>query len=158
MPSYCHYTFAGLTVFTMAFTGCGPTDEQCPRPVGDYYGSYGIVAGNCTRITGRPLTFGADDPVNASYMRTSPSGPERTVLNRVGCTIEVKQDVTDMSGTSTLQGELSVNGTALQGVLSYSELLPDGKTERCRGRVDAEYALPDGVVIGAAAQAALMSP
>jgi len=158
MPSYCLYTFAGVTVFAMTCAGCAPSEAQCPKPVGDYLGAYGIVAGNCTRVVGRPLTFGVDDPVNTSYTRTPPTGPERTVLNRVGCTIEVKQDVTDMAGTSTLQGELIVSEGVLQGVLSYSELLPDGKTERCRGQVDAEYSVQDGVPIGAAAQAALMNP
>jgi hypothetical protein len=158
MPSYYHYTFAGLAAFTLTFTGCAAGNGQCAKPVGDYTGSYGIVAGNCTRVVGRTLVFDQNDTVNTVMTMNQSTGPTRTELNRVGCTIEVRQDVTDMGVTSTLQGELEVNGNTLSGMLAYSELMPDGKTERCRGQIDAQYELNDGVPVGAAAQAVLMSP
>jgi len=158
MPSYCHYTFAGLAACALTFSGCAAGDGRCAKPVGAYLGSYGVVAGTCTRIVGRPLMFAKDDPVETSETVTPPTGPIRTTLNRVGCTIELKQEITDMGATATLQGELSVSDNSLSGMLYYSELLPDGKTERCRGQVDALYELQDGVPIGAAAQAALASP
>jgi hypothetical protein len=158
MPSYCHYTLAGFAAFALTFTGCAAGEGQCAKPVGDYIGSYGIVAGNCTRVVGRVLSFDRNDTVNTVMTVNSSTGPIRTELNRVGCTIEVKQDVTDMDITSRLQGELAVSGNTLNGMLYYSEIMPDGKTERCRGQVDAEYELNDGVPVGAAAQAALMSP
>src|SRR4051794_32953395 len=88
MPSYCHYTRAGLAALMLTFTGCAAGGGQCPKPVGDYYGSYGIVAGNCTRVVGRPLQFDQNDTVNTINTINPSTGPVRTELNRVGCTIE----------------------------------------------------------------------
>jgi hypothetical protein len=108
---------------------------------------------------GRNLSFASDDAVNTTKTMNSTGGFTSTEVDRLGCTLEVKQDVLEAGVTSTLVGELSVDDDAsLSGQLMYLELMPDGKTERCRSQVAATFSREDNVTIGAATQHATAAP
>lgn len=137
-------------------SGCGPTTEPCPRPVGNYVATYGLLNGTCTRAVGMQLTFPDEDRAQIINSVSAFGGPIITELNRLGCTVSLKQDWTEMGSHVSVQGQLSVDDKAtLTGELSYQEYMPDGTTMRCQSLVDANYALADGIPVGEAARAAL---
>ncbi|MEY4576815.1 MAG: hypothetical protein RL701_1518 [Pseudomonadota bacterium] len=151
----------GALVSVQAMSACGASSEGCPKPLGEYRGTYGLLGGGtCTRVPpGRSISFAPDDEINTTKTMNSTGGFTSTEVDRLGCTLAVKQDVLEAGVNSTLMGELSVEGDALlSGQLMYLELMPDGITERCRSQVTATFAREDGVSIGAAAQHATAAP
>jgi hypothetical protein len=136
--------------------GCAGTAEPCPRPVGNFVGTYGLLDGTCTRTPTQALSFPDDDKAQTVNRVNSAAGPVNTELNRLGCTVGIKQDWMDQGAKVAIQGQLTVeDGSNLTGQVYYQEYMADGVTMRCQSRLDASYSLQDGIPIGAAAQAAL---
>jgi hypothetical protein len=84
-----------------------------------------------------------------------------TEINLIGCTIAMTQQITVSQGTkkiSELSGELDVeDASALSGMVTRTEYMPDGTTVRCTGNYNATYTL-DSAPLGGAAQHALSAP
>jgi hypothetical protein len=114
----------------------------------------------------RDLKFSKDDPLVTVQMTTSLSDSVITEVNLIGCTVAVKQSISDAKGSNlvaSLKGELDVNDDGpLTGRFAYQEFMPDGKTLRCASDVEANYTLMDGSGtgsnLGAAAQHVLATP
>jgi len=141
-------------------TGCGvPVATECPRAIGVFHGRYTYMTGTCEpALQGRALLLESDDPGNTVRKVNNLSDVVTTEINLIGCTIGMKQDITDTLGTHKIQslmGDLSVHdGTALSGQIYRTEYMPDGSTVRCTGTYDATYTR-DGAVLGGAAEHAL---
>jgi len=144
-------------------TGCGvPVEGSCKRPVGNFHGAYTIADGNCGPFAGRDLLIGAEDPGSTTRDLKTLSDKVTTEVTLIGCSINLAQKITDPEGITTyseLSGVLNVldDESALEGVMSYTEYMPDGLTQRCRSTVNALYTLSGGT-IGAAAQIAQQHP
>jgi hypothetical protein len=147
----------------VAAAGCGQeTVSGCPRAVGVFHGQYSYVGGTCEpQYQARTLSLGKDDPTNTTTTTNYLSDSVTTEINLIGCTIDMKQQITDSMGTkkiSELRGELAVeDASALSGPITRTEYMPDGTTVRCTGQYDATYSL-DSAPLGGAAQHALSSP
>jgi len=138
---------------------CAPIQDNCPKPVGEFQGTYNLLNGTCTRLQSRALRFDKDEPLFSTIRMGTLGDSVVTEKNFVGCTIEVKQQIISSTGTAAIEGELTVHdGSALSGQLRYSEVMPDGVTELCRSQVSASYTLKDNITIGSAAQSALANP
>lgn len=161
MRSFCIHV-VGAVVCGVLSMGCAQSGGQCPRPVGAYKAAFTPVSGNCTQFMGRPLVFDPNEKDVVTTMMKSFGDLVTTEVNLIGCTIAVKQDITDPDGVkmiASLKGDLDVQeDTALTGRFTYFEFMPDGTTQRCASSVDVSYTLMDGSTLGAAAQAVLAAP
>jgi hypothetical protein len=150
------------TLLCLVSLGCGlPVAEGCPRATGVFQGTYSYLSGSCEpSFKGRALQLQADDPGNTVRTVNNLSDSVTTEINLIGCTIGMKQEITDMIGNrkiSALAGDLMVEDeSALSGRITRTEYMPDGATVRCTGQYNATYTR-DGAVLGAAAEHALMS-
>jgi hypothetical protein len=172
MRSFCFYGLSGtlvvglIAMFGVHSTGCVQGQGQCPRPIGAFHGTYSIMNGNCTSTVARDLMLSRDDQQNTVGTVKTLSDAVTTEVNLVGCTIGVKQRITDPEGTrliSDIEGELTVQDeSALVGTMNYVQYMPDGVTQQCRSQVAANYTLNGGMQtaspIGSAAQHALSTP
>jgi hypothetical protein len=154
---------AALVVGVVGLGACGqPTAESCPRAIGTFTGQYSFISGTCEpSFQGRELQLEKDDPGNTVRKVNNLSDSVTTEINLIGCTIGVKQEITDTAGVkkiSDINGDLNVeDASALSGEIARTEYMPDGTTVRCTAQYNATYTL-DGAVIGTAAQHALSSP
>jgi hypothetical protein len=172
MRSFCFYGLSGtlavglIAMLSTHSAGCVQGQGQCPRPIGAFHGTYSIMNGNCTSTVARDLTLSRDDQQNTVGTVKTLSDAVTTEVNLVGCTIGVKQRITDPDGTrliSDLEGELTVqDGSALVGTMNYVQYMADGVTQQCRSQVAANYTLAGATQaassIGAAAQHAISTP
>jgi hypothetical protein len=143
---------------------------QCPRPVGKFVGNYTPVSGNCTNIKSRNIQFEPGKELSILNTDKTLSDSVTTEVNLIGCTVTVEQSVSDPQETrriAHISGDLAVQDeSALSGRLAYQEFLPDGQTPSCFSEVEVSYIKQGagtvapglGNTIGAAAEAALMSP
>jgi hypothetical protein len=144
-----------------ALSGCVQGNGQCKKPVGAYHAAFQVMDGNCTPPLSRDLTLEADADQNTRITTTTLSDSVTTEINLIGCTIGVKQQITDTMGLvlkSRLEGELQVMGESaseLEGTLAYKEYMPDGATVRCASNVNASFTLSSSAPLGAAAAHAL---
>jgi hypothetical protein len=150
----------GAALLGLGWAGCGqPTATHCPRATGIFYGQYSYLTGTCDpSFQGRALLLDKDDPGNTTRKVNSLSDSVETETTLIGCTIAMRQEITDPEGLrkiSEVHGDLTVEDDAtLYGELTRTEYMPDGTTVRCTGQYDAYYTL-DGAVIGSAAESAL---
>jgi hypothetical protein len=158
---------AGLiAMISMHSSGCVQGQGQCPRPIGQFHASYNLLNGNCTSAIARDLTLSQDDQQSTSSTSSNLSEAVTTEVNLIGCTIGVKQRITDPMGTkliADLDGELTVQDeSALVGTMNYVQYMPDGVTKQCTSQVNASYTLNGATqaasAIGAAAQHAVSTP
>jgi len=109
----------------------------------------------------RDLTFEANDEEVTVLMMKSFGDLVVTEVNLIGCTVAVKQQISDPMGRkliASVKGDLDVqDDTALTGRFDYREFMPDGTTQRCASYVDVSYTLMESGTLGAAAQAVLTS-
>ncbi|MET0387382.1 MAG: hypothetical protein ABW321_15545 [Polyangiales bacterium] len=161
MQSFRFYV-AGAAIFSVSLVGCAQGEGLCPRPVGSFHGSWTIAGGTCARFVGRDLMFREDSPLSSTIHTNALDGKVSTEVNLNGCSIGVKQWISDPQTTalmSQLQGDLSVEDeSVLSGQLNYVEYMPDGTTERCRALVNASYTTERQGQVGAAATQALAVP
>ena len=150
--------------------GCADDGGLCPRPKGNYVGSYRPVSGNCTNVKSRDLLIedGREGSMGMGTITLSDS--VWTEVNLIGCTVAVEQSISkERTLMAKLAGNLEVeDARTLSGRLTYQEFLPDGMTQSCFSEVEVSYVqqgsvaggVPGGgaVTIGAAAEAALQSP
>lgn len=172
MRSFCFYGLGGtvlgglIAMLSMHSSGCVQGQGQCPRPIGQFHATYNVLNGNCTSTIARDLTLSKDDQQNTVGTNKTLSEAVTTEVNLVGCTIGVKQRITDPEGTkliADLDGELTVQDeSALVGTMNYIQYMPDGMTQQCHSEVSASYTLGGAsqasTAIGAAAQHALSTP
>jgi hypothetical protein len=150
----------GAALVGLSSAACGvPTATECPRAIGVFKGRYSYVSGTCEpSLTGRALLLESDDPGNTVRKVNNLSDVVITEINLIGCTIGMKQDITDTQGTrkiSSLSGDLMVHDASeLVGQIQRQEYMPDGTTLRCSGMYNATYTR-DGAVLGGAAERAL---
>ena len=161
MRSFC-IQFVGAVICSVLSLGCAQSGGQCARPIGAYKAAFTPVSGNCTQFMSRDLNFAQDDEPVTVRMMKSFSDLVVTEVNLIGCTVAVKQQITDPMGVkliATLKGDLDVQDeTALTGRFAYQEFMPDGTTQRCASSVDVSYTLMEGGALGAAAQHVLSTP
>jgi hypothetical protein len=160
-----------LTAVTASMGGCADNGGLCPRPVGNFTGTYTPVSGNCTNIKSRDLAFSEDPQLSMRTTINTLSDSVTTEVNLIGCTIAVEQSISngkEKRMVAHLEGNLAVDDAReLSGRLSYQEFLEDGMTASCFSEVEVNFvqqgavsgaALDSTVTIGAAAEAALASP
>lgn len=153
----------GAAVLSLISTGCGQeVATGCPRAIGTFHAQYSYLSGSCEQtFQGRALLLEKSDLDTTTKRVISLSDSVTTEINLIGCTIGIKQQITDVEGArliSAIAGDLEVeDGTALSGQITRTEYMDDGKTVRCSGQYNAYYSLDD-VMIGGAAQNALGSP
>jgi hypothetical protein len=149
----------GAALMGLWSMGCGvPTAQECPRAIGVFHGRYSYVTGTCEpALKGRALLLESDDPGNTVRKVNNLSDVVITEINLIGCTIGMKQDITDTQGMrkiTSLAGELTVHdGSELTGQISRMEYMPDGSTVRCNGTYNATYTRDEAVLGGAAERA-----
>jgi hypothetical protein len=158
MRSFCIHV-VGAVVSSVLAMGCAQSGGQCSRPVGAYKAAFTPVSGNCTQFMSRDLTFEANDEEVTVLMMKSFGDLVVTEVNLIGCTVAVKQQISDPMGVkliASLKGDLDVqDDTALTGRFDYREFMPDGTTQRCASYVDVSYTLMENGTLGAAAQSVL---
>jgi hypothetical protein len=161
MRSFCSIMI-GAAALGLGFVaaGCGQSTAQgCPRAVGVFHGQYSYINGTCEpQFTGRALTLDKSDPGTTFRKDSSLSDSTNTEITLIGCTIGMKQEITDTAGNkriSEVMGDLDVeDATALSGEVTRTEFMPDGTTIRCTGNYNATYTL-DSAPVGGAVQHAL---
>ena len=161
MRSFC-IQLVGSVVCGVLAVSCAQGGGQCTRPVGAYKAAFTPVSGNCTQFMSREILFEAtDEDVSISRMKTF-GDLTVTEVNLIGCTVAVKQEISDPMGAkliATLKGDYAearrINDTALIGRFDYREFMPDGTTQRCASYVDVSCTQMNGGTLGAAAQAVL---
>lgn len=162
---------AALSALLSLINACADSGGLCPRPVGNFTGTYTPVSGNCTNIKSRDLAFSEDPEQSMQTTINTLSDSVTTEVNLIGCTIAVEQSISNAKEKrmiAHLEGNLAVDDArALSGRLAYQEFMEDGMTTRCFSEVEVNFvqqgavtgAAPDSTVtIGAAAEAALASP
>jgi hypothetical protein len=158
----------GAAVFSLGLTsGCGqPTATGCPRAIGTFTGTYTFISGTCEpTFQARSLDLQEDAAGDTTNTTKTLSDAVTTEINLSGCTIGMTQMVTDPDGThliSQVRGQLAVEDeSALAGMMSRTDYMPDGVAIRCTAQYNATYTL-DGTAatttLGAAAQHALENP
>ena len=164
MRSFCIQVVGAVVCSVLAF-GCAQDGGQCARPIGAYKAAFTPVSGNCTQVMARDLSFSKDDPLVTVSMTSSLSDSVVTEVNLIGCTVAVKQTISDAKGArlvASLKGQLDVqDDTALAGRFDYQEFMPDGSTLRCASQVEGSYTLMGAASngeLGAAAQHVISSP
>jgi hypothetical protein len=163
MRNFC-IQVVGAVFSSVLALGCAQDAGQCSRPIGEYRAAFTPLNGNCTQVMARGLKFSKDDPLVTVQTTTSLSDSVVTEVNLIGCTVAVKQSISDAKGSNlvaSLKGELDVEEAALTGRFAYQEFMPDGKTLRCASDVEASYTLMEGTgnsTLGAAALHVLSSP
>ena len=156
------FIMIGATLLILSTAGCGQTTPPtCSRTIGVYTGRYQFIGGTCeATLKGRPLIFKQDDQSNTVTQMGSLSDVVTTEINFIGCTIGMKQDITDTGRQkmiSSIRGQLSVGeDDSLSGEVFRTEYMPDGSTIRCMGAYNAVYTR-DGGTLGSAAEHALGS-
>ena len=154
---------SGTVMLCLVSASCGrEVAEGCPRAIGVFHGQYSYLSGSCgPTFQGRPINIESTDTGEVMKTTNSLSDSVTTRINLVGCTIGMRQEISDMQGmrlVSAIAGDLDVeDSTALSGQITRIEYMADGTTVRCTGQYNAYYSLDD-VMIGGAAQTALGGP
>jgi hypothetical protein len=150
----------GAALLGLGSASCGQgAAESCPRALGVFHGQYSYITGTCEpAFTGRPLVMEKNDLSNTVKKTSNLSDSVTTEINLIGCTIGMKQEITDLVGSkkiSEVSGDLEVeDASALSGRVLRVEYMDDGTTIRCSGQYNAFYSV-DSAQLGGAAQTAL---
>ncbi|HEY2734419.1 MAG TPA: hypothetical protein VGI70_10565, partial [Polyangiales bacterium] len=104
---------AGAALLCLDAVGCGqPTATGCPRAIGSFHGAYTYINGSCEpTFEGRTLLLTKDAPGSSVSTENNLADSVTTEINLIGCTIGVKQDISDvtsMKKMSEISGELNV--------------------------------------------------